>query len=138
MVWNWLFKRLFTPKRIAYLIKSNQKAISEAMKDSIQDVLEDEEIAKMIITTTDHIYARYLGKGGKLWATIGGVQKGLNYQVEGEMEKLNPFSNLIQEGEDISLSSIAKGFVRNLFTQSAGQPLPNQQIEYKGNVVPNM
>jgi len=110
MVWNWIFKRLFTPKRVASLIKNNQGEIAELMKDSIQDVLEDQEIASMVIQYTDSIYNRYLGKSGKLWSTIGGSQKGLNYAIDGALEQQNPFKGFLEEGE-ISLSSIAKGIL---------------------------
>jgi len=111
MVWNWVFKRLFTPKRVASLIKNNQGEISELMKNSIQDVLEDEEIAGMMIQYTDSIYNRYLGKSGKLWSTIGGAQKGINYAIDGALEQQNPFSGILDEGGELSLAGIAKSIL---------------------------
>ena len=121
MVWNWIFKRLFTPERVVSLIKNNQIVISEMMKDSVQDVLEDEEIAGMVIQYSDSIYSRYLGKSGKLWSTIGGLQKGINFAVEGEIgEQLNPFSNFLEDGE-LSLAGIVKGILSNALT-SRGSP----------------
>jgi len=111
MVWNWIFKRLFTAKRVASLIKNNQGEIAELMKDSIQDVLEDQEIASMVIQYTDSIYNRYLGKSGKLWSTIGGAQKGINYAIDGAIEQQNPFKGFLDEGGDLSLAGIAKGIL---------------------------
>jgi len=111
MVWNWVFKRLFTPKRVASLIKNNQGEITELMKDSIQGVLEDEEIAGMVIQYTDSIYNRYLGKSGKLWSTIGGAQKGINYAIDGALEQQNPFSGILDEGGELSLAGIAKSIL---------------------------
>lgn len=111
MVWNWVFKRLFTPKRVASLIKNNQGEIAELMKNSIQDVLEDEEIAGMMIQYTDSIYNRYLGKSGKLWSTIGGAQKGINYAIDGALEQQNPFSGILDEGGELSLAGIAKSIL---------------------------
>jgi len=138
MVWNWVFKRLFTPKRVASLIKNNQIVISELMKDSIQDVLEDEEIAGMVIQYSDTIYSRYLGKSGKLWSTIGGVQKGINYAVEGEIgQQFNPFSNFLEDGE-LSLAGLVKGFLSNAFKNrgiSQGSP---QGTPGSTNRTPNM
>ena len=138
MVWNWVFKRLFTPERVVSLIKNNQIIISEVMKDSIQDVLEDEEIAKMVIQYSDTIYNRYLGKSGKLWGTIGGVQKGLNFAVEGEVgEQFNPFSNFLEDGE-LSLSGLVKGFLSNAF-KNRGIPQGSPQgTPGSTNRTPNM
>jgi len=110
MVWNWIFKRLFTPKRVASMIKNNTPIIADAMKDSIQSVLEDEEIAGMLIQYTDEIYNRYLGKSGKLWSTIGGFQKGINSTIDGEMQQLNPFSQFLEDGE-LSMSGLVKGIL---------------------------
>jgi len=138
MVWNWVFKRLFTPKRVASMIKNNQIVISEMMKDSVQDVLEDEEIAGMVIQYSDTIYNRYLGKSGKLWSTIGGVQKGINYAVEGELgEQFNPFSNFLEDGE-LSLAGLVKGFLSNAF-KNRGIPQGSPQgIPGSTNRTPNM
>jgi len=135
MVWNWVFKRLFTPKRVASLIKNNQVIIAEAMKDSIQDVLEDQEIASMLIQYTDEVYNRYLGKSGKLWSTIGGVQKGINYAIDGEAEKLNPFSGLIGEDGEISLAGLVKGFLAQSFKGNSPQ---QRQRSPQGRGTPNM
>jgi len=108
------------------------------MKDSIQDVLEDEEIAKMVIQYSDTIYNRYLGKSGKLWGTIGGVQKGLNFAVEGEVgEQFNPFSNFLEDGE-LSLSGLVKGFLSNAF-KNRGIPQGSPQgTPGSTNRTPNM
>ena len=135
MVLDWIFKRLFTPKRVASLIKNNQIVIAEAMKDSIQDVLEDEAIAGMVIQYTDQVYNRYLGKSGKLWSTIGGVQKGINYAVEGEAEKLNPFSGLIDEDGELSLAGLVKGFLAQSFKGNSPQ---QRQGSPQGRGTPNM
>jgi len=135
MVWNWVFKRLFTPQRVASLIKNNTPTIAEAMKDSIQSVLEDEEIARGVIQYTDEIYNRYLGKSGKLWSTIGGVQKGINYAIEGEAEKLNPFSGLIGEDGEISLAGFVKGFLAQSFRGNSPQ---QRQGAPRGRGTPNM
>jgi len=121
MVWNWIFKRLFTPKRVGSLIKNNQVVIAEAMKDSIHDVLQDNDVAAHLIQYTDEIYNRYLGKSGKLWSTIGGVQKGVNYAVQGEMDQLNPFSGLIDEDGEISLAGLVKGFLAKGFMKQGTQ-----------------
>jgi len=137
MVWNWIFKRLFTPRRVASLIKNNQVIIAEAMKDSIQDVLEDNEIAGMIIQYTDHVYNRYLGKSGKLWSTIGGVQKGINYTIEEETQKLNPFAGLIDEDGEISLAGLVKGFLAQ--TLKGNSPQQQQRAPTQGSSrTPNM
>ena len=143
MVWNWVFKRLFTPKRVASLIKNNQGEIAELMKDSIQDVLEDQEIASMLVQYTDSIYNRYLGKSGKLWSTIGGSQKGLNYMIDGEMEKMNPFSGFVDGEGDISLSSIAKGILRQALSgtrqgSTQGSPQGSPQGGRSSSRTPNM
>jgi len=135
MVWNWIFKRLFTPKRVASLIKNNTPIIAEAMKDSIQSVLEDEAIAGMVIQYTDEVYNRYLGKSGKLWSTIGGVQKGINYAIEGEAEKLNPFSGLINAEGEISLAGLVKGFLAQSFKGNSPQ---QRQGSPRGGGTPNM
>lgn len=138
MVWNWIFKRLFTPKRVAYLIKNNQGEISELMKNSIQDVLEDEEIASMLIQYTDSIYNRYLGKSGKLWSTIGGAQKGVNYAIDGAIEQQNPFSGFLEDGE-LSLSGIAKGILRQALSgRGSPQGSPQGTPGSRTNRTPNM
>jgi len=129
MVWNWIFKRLFTPKRVASLIKNNTPVIAEAMKDSIQTVLEDEEIAGMLIQYTDEVYNRYLGKAGKLWATIGGVQKGINYAVQGEIQQLNPFSQFLEDGE-LSMSGLVKGILSQALSGRFGA---QQQPQGRGS-----
>jgi len=111
------------------------------MKDSIQDVLEDQEIAGMVIQYTDSIYNRYLGKSGKLWGTIGGAQKGLNYAIDGEMEKMNPFSGFLDGEGEISLSGIAKGILKQaLSRQGRGQGSPQGSPRSPGstNRTPNM
>lgn len=140
MVWNWIFKRLFTAKRVAYLIKNNQGEITELMKDSIQDVLEDEEIAGMVIQYTDGIYNRYLGKSGKLWSTIGGAQKGINYAIDGEMDKLNPFKGFLDEDGELSLSGIAKGILAQALRGTPGRQGSPQghPTGTTGNRTPNM
>lgn len=122
MFLNWVFKRLFTPKRIASVIKNNQVVIAEAMKESIHNVLEDEDVAAHLIQYTDEIYNRYLGKSGKLWSTIGGVQKGINYAVQGEADKLNPFAALINEEGELSLAGLVKGVLSQALGGSRGTP----------------
>ena len=142
MVWNWIFKRLFTPKRVASMIKNNTPVIAEAMKESIQSVLEDEDIAGMLIQYTDELYNRYLGKSGKLWSTIGGVQKGINYAVEGEMQQLNPFSMFLEDGE-LSMTGLVKGILSqalkggSLGTQQQSQRLHGSDGSTPGRT-PNM
>ncbi len=139
MVWNWIFKRLFTPKRVASLIKNNQGEITELMKDSIQDVLEDEEIASMVIQYTDTIYNRYLGKSGKLWSTVGGVQKGINSTIDGEMQQFNPLSAFLEDGE-LSMSGLVKGILSQALSgtrQPQGQGSP-QGHGSPGSRTPNM
>jgi len=137
MVWNWIFKRLFTPKRVASLIKNNQGEITEMMKDSIQGVLEDEEIASMVIQYTDSIYNRYLGQSGKLWSTVGGVQKGINSTIDGEMQQFNPLSAFLEDGE-LSMSGLVKGILSQALRgrgshQGSPQGTPGSQ-----NRTPNM
>jgi len=138
MVWNWIFKRLFTPKRVASLIKNNQGEITELMKDSIQHVLEDEEIASMVIQYTDTIYNRYLGKSGKLWSTVGGVQKGINSTIQGEMQQFNPLNAFLEDGE-LSMSGLVKGILsqalRGKITLPQGSP---QGTPGSMNRTPNM
>ena len=126
MVWNWIFKRLFTPKRVASMIKNNTPIIADAMKDSIQSVLEDEEIAGMLIQYTDEIYNRYLGKSGKLWSTIGGFQKGINSTIDGEMQQLNPFSQFLEDGE-LSMSGLVKGILSQALRGESKQQQPQGQ-----------
>ncbi len=93
------------------------------MKDSIQDVLEDEEIAEMIITYTDTIYNRYLGKSGKFWSTIGGIQTKINYDAEKEIQQLNPLSGFIDDKGEISITGIIKG----ILGQARRGNIPQQQ-----------
>jgi len=135
MIWNWVFKRLFTPKRVGDLIKNNQVMIAEAMKDSIQDVLEDQEIASMLIQYTDQVYNRYLGKSGKLWSTIGGVQKGINYAMAEETDQLNPFAGLIDEDGELSLAGLVKGFLAKSFRGNSPQ---QRQRSPQGRGTPHM
>lgn len=138
MVVDWIFKRLFTPKRVASIIKNNQVVLAEVMKDSIQDVLEDEDIAGMVIQYTDQIYNRYLGKSGKLWSTIGGSQKGINYAVQGEMDKLNPFAGLIDSEGELSLAGLVKGILSQALSGSMGVQQQRQGSPGQTGRTPNM
>jgi len=138
MVWNWVFKRLFTPERVASLIKNNQGVVAMAMKDSIQDVLEDEEIAGMVIKYTDSVYNRYLGKSGKLWSTIGGNQKGINYAIDGALEQQNPFKGFLDEEGGISLSGIVKGILGQALRGAPGGQGSPQGTGRSSSRTPNM
>jgi len=137
LVLDWIFKRLFTPKRVASLIKNNQVVIAEMMKDSVQDILEDEEIASMVIQYTDQVYNRYLGQSGKLWGSIGGHQKGINATVQGEMDKLNPLAGLIDGEGKLSLAGLVKG----IFSQALsgqGSPPRGSPPQRSSRGTPNM
>ena len=141
MILDWIFKRLFTPKRVASLIKNNQVVIAEMMKSSIHDVLQDDEIAQHLIQYTDEVYNRYLGKSGKLWSSIGGAQKGINYAVQGEMDKLNPFQGFMDADGEISLSGIVKGVLSQALRgkgtqQPQGQGIPGSRSRGTPNMQP--
>lgn len=138
MVWNWIFERLLTPERVTDLIKKNQPAITSALKDSIVEVLEDEDIAKGIIAYTDGIYGRYLGKGGKLWSTIGGVQKGINTTIEGQAEQVNPLLGLFEGNTELSLSGLVKGVISKALSGNRGQQRQNISSRPISGTVPNM
>ena len=98
------------------MIKNNQVVITEALKDSIKEILEDEEIAQGVVSYTDGIYNRYLGKSGKLWGTLGGVQKGVNYAIQGEVDKANPLTALLNEEEGFNIAGIFKKVALNFLT----------------------
>lgn len=116
MVLDWIFKRLITPERVGDLIKNNQVVITEALKDSIKEILEDEEIAQGVVMYTDGIYNRYLGKSGKLWGTLGGVQKGVNYAIQGEIDQKNPIAAFLNEDEGFNIAGIFKKVALNFLT----------------------
>jgi len=138
MVWNWIFKRLFTEERVGYLIKKNEVVISEVMKNSIIDILEDEEIALGIVQYTDQIYNRYMGKSGKLWGTLSGAQKGLN-AMDITPGSGNPLVGILKGEETFSISGIFKQIALGFLTKQQPGTSPGPGIPSgSSRVTPNM
>jgi len=117
---DWLFKRLFTKKRIQYLTNQFKEEIN--LKHQVMDVLSDEEIAQNVIGYSDAIYDRYFGKSGKLWGSLGGIQKGINAQ-NGDNGMPFDFS-LLENLDNLSLASL----VRIYMASKMGNPSTPTQI----------
>lgn len=118
-----------------------QKAMpymEKEVKNMIHNLLEDEDIAKHLSMYTDAFYQRY---SKMFWGSIGGRQKGLNYAVNAELEKVNPLANIFDDEGNISLSAIAKGFLRGDFKQltGGGSTSPSQSQGLRGQgIIPDM
>jgi hypothetical protein len=106
-VFQWLWKRIFSEKNLGFLYEQVRPLIVEDMtylvKDTIQNVMEDEEVAEWVTKYGDGLYDRY---SKKFWGTIGGLQKGLNFSMQQE----NPL-NILDEDGNLSLSGIIKGVI---------------------------
>ena len=109
---DWLARRLFKPENIEPLIDTLMERVN--VKNQILEALADEEVAAGVTAYTDALYGRYLGKSGKLWSSIGGIQKGINHQGEG----IGGFLSGITGEDDLSLASLAKLF----FASKSGSP----------------
>jgi hypothetical protein len=124
-MFNWLIKRILSPKRLNELIETTwptiEKLVSERSSDivkaTIHKTLEDPEIGEHVVQYTDAIYDRYLGKGGKLWASIGGRQKGLNAAMD-KVNPMNALDQLVDEDGNFSIAGAIKGYLRGAFTQN--------------------
>lgn len=104
---DWIGSKIISDKTLDSLIEKAldrgtpiiKERLHSYVKDEIQNVLEDEEIAAGLIQYTDAIYARYQKK---FFGAIGGTQKGINATTEG----LNPLSQIVDEDGNFSLSRI--------------------------------
>lgn len=124
-MFNWLFKRLFSPERVGYLVKLAEPHIQEQIdlyaKDMVIGLLSDEEIASALNqyskTLVDTRYHEVMQKFGGF---LGGTQKGINAQIGQQIDSINPLANIVDEEGNFSLTNIVKMFL-------GGKLLPTQQ-----------
>jgi len=136
-VFDWFWKRVFTTKRVGFLIEKAMPNIEIHIKEMAHNLLSDEELAKHLTLYGDALYNRY---SKMFWGTIGGRQKGLNSAVEGEIQNLNPLTHIFDDDGNISLSGIIKGFLRGEFKglgSGGGSPLQPQALSGQRST-PNM
>lgn len=110
-MFDWLYRR------IARGVIANIS--TDDLKPIIQGFLSDEEVQKGLFQFTDAFYDRYRNK---VMGTLGGLQKGVNYAVEGA----NPLSSIIDSRGHISLKGIIPMLAGGLF--SGGESTPQPQI----------
>jgi len=136
-MFDWFWKRLFTTKRVGFLIEKAMPNIEIHIKEMAHNLLSDEELAEHITLYGDALFNRY---AGKFWGTIGGKQKGLNSAVDQEIQELNPLTHIFDDDGNISLSGIVKGFLRGEFKGfgSSGGSLTQPQALSERRSTPNM
>jgi hypothetical protein len=75
----------------------------------------------------DAIYDRYTKK---FWGSIGGMQKGLNFQMQG----MNPLENLFDKEGNFSLSGLIKTIAqRSMMQRTQIAQIPLKQREEASN-----
>ena len=126
-MFKWLFKKIFTEENISEALEIARPQIrqlieeeaSSMAKTTIHDILSDEEIGAHVAAYTDNIYNRYLGKGGKFWGSIGGMTKGINYEIGEQMDSMNPLSGILDNEGNLNFSGIVKSIIANAFRGQA-------------------
>ena len=106
-MFGWITKRLFSRQNISKILEDNQDLVTDYAKSTIHNVLEDEEVAEHLKQYGDALYNHYIRK---FFGTLGGMQKGINYQM-GEAVQEQPGLGGIFAGmdmEDFSLSDLIK------------------------------
>jgi hypothetical protein len=132
---EYLFQKvILTPSNVGYLSQIVTNSMADSMKDSIMQTLSDEEIAAAVAAYSDAIVDRELKR---FWGSVGGTQKGLNFQ----MQEANPLSNILDKEGNLSLSGIinmlARGWMQNKSVM--GQiPQNTPQTRRNTNIVPEM
>ena len=119
---EYLFQKLvLTPENVNYLSQIVASTMAHTMKESIHNVLQDEEVAQHVTAYGDALYERY---NKKFWSGIGGRQKGINYA----MAEANPLTDIIDEEGNINLAEGIRAFLRGDFKNIGlgGSQTPNQ------------
>lgn len=105
---DWIFKRLFTEKRVGSLMEKAspyiQNSINAMAKDTVFNLMEDEDVSLAITTYGDALFARYKQK---VWGTIGGLQKGVNAVTLAA----NPKLSFMDEDGNLSLGNLFKAYM---------------------------
>ncbi len=82
---NWIVKRVFNEDNVGYILK----IVQPKLKEAVLDMLHDEEFHKeTLIPIMDGYYDRYRQK---VFGTIGGLQKGLNSEVNKAIPQFDVF-----------------------------------------------
>jgi len=77
-------------------------------KKLIHQILSDEELGEHIGQYADAIVDR---EKTRVLGSIGGMQKGLNYQMAEMREEANPLTGIMDDDGNISIMGIVKQFV---------------------------
>lgn len=101
---NWLWKRIFTPDRVGYLVQIARPQLNQMMAEMVLDTMENEEVKAGIVMMGDQLYTHY---SKKFFGTIGGLQKGVNSQVA----EMNPLTQIIDKDGNIDVKNIISGFI---------------------------
>lgn len=129
-MFNWIYKRIFSDERVKDLVQRAQPYLIETMKDSVQAVLEDEEIASAVVGYGDMLYDRY---HKKFFGAVGGVTGGINQQID----KLNPISNLFDNKGRFQAKNLIGMVLSGAFSPIAQQTEANQQNTVNSGVKPS-
>jgi len=119
-VFEWFWKRIFSDKNLEYLIEKSEpymdKFIEKRAKTAVFNLLEDEEVGEWVTAYGDALYKRYIGK---LAGSIGGAQRGINFQQKG-----SPLDAL-GDMENFDLMSLFKLFASGGFKRGTTTTSPS-------------
>ena len=127
---NWIVKRIFSEKNVGYILKIAQPKIREALLD----LLHDENFHKdTLIPIMDGYYDRYRQK---VFGTLGGLQKGLNSEVNKAIPEMDFFDNDGRLSIKKILPMVMKGGLSGLL--GGKQPQNSTQSQDRGGNAPKM
>ena len=112
---SWLMRRLFNEKNVGYLYQIVrpiiQEDLGEMAKEAVIELLQDEEVATGVASYADAIVDR---EKKRVFGTIGGLQKGINYAAppQGGGGGLPDF-DIVDEDGNISLSKGIHWYLKN-------------------------
>ena len=119
---DWIASKIFSEKTLDSLIEKLEPRIQGQLdvyaKQTVVTLLEDEEIARGLITYLDAIYGRYQKK---FFGAIGGTQKGINATMQNL--DINPLATIIDEDGNFNLRQ-ALGFFLSGGLKKLGQATP--------------
>jgi hypothetical protein len=126
-VFDWLWDRILSPKRLDYLIDKLGDRAQDLAKETAISLMEDEDIAQGLTMYGDALYDRY---SRKFFGAIGGTQKGINYAIQGATEGSLP--PIFDDEGNISLKQIVAYGVQkalsgsfNVGSSSSKRPVRN-------------
>ena len=127
---NWIVKRIFSEKNVEYMLKIVQPKIEEG----IINLLHDEDFHKeTVIPIMDGYYDRYRQK---VFGTIGGLQKGLNSEVNKVVPDLDFFDRDGRLSIKKILPMVMKGGLSGLLGGKQAQN--SSQTRDRGGNAPTM